>query len=163
MTTGYGSYARYGDDDNQSYTSNFNGTSSASACVAGAVVLLQSYAKNKLGTLFTPDEMRAHLKSYAHPQGGSGGNIGSAIALDLASAELPDRPTQLTPPISDGDDVALSFWGLPFRTYKIEASQDMNQWSVVITGVSGSKNKIDELLINELESYSNRFYRLSEE
>ena len=163
MTTGYGSYALYGGDENQGYISGFSGTSSASACVAGAVVLLQSYAKNKLNTLFTPNEIRAHLKTYAHPQGGSGGNIGSAIALDLAVAELPDRPTQVTLAGPNGDDVSLSISGLPFRTYKIEASQNLLQWNDLITDITGSKNKIDKLLIDELNSYPKRFYRLSEE
>jgi len=162
MTTGYGGYAKYGDDDNQSY-SRFSGTSSASACAAGALVLLQSYAKNKLGTLFTPAEMRAHLKSYGHPQGGLAGNVGPAIALDLAVDALPDRPAQLTISPPNGDDLPLSFWGLPFRSYKIETSQDLIHWNDLIIGVSGSKNKIDEVLKDELGSYSKRFYRLSEE
>ena len=50
VTTGYGDLAEYGGDKNQRYTDTFDGTSSAAACVAGAVVLLQSYAKNQLGT-----------------------------------------------------------------------------------------------------------------
>lgn len=163
MTTGYGRYALYGRDKNQSYISDFSGTSSASACVAGAVVLLQSYAKNTLNTLFTPNEIRAHLKTYAHPQGGSGGNVGSAVALDLAVAELPDRPTQMTLASPNGDDVSLSIWGLPFRTHKIEASENLLRWDDLITAIPGSKNKMDELLIDELNSYPKRFYRLSEE
>ncbi len=163
MTTGYGVYATYGGDDNQSYTSGFNGTSSASACVAGAVVLLQSYAKNKLDTLFTPEEMRAHLKTYGHPQGGSGGNIGRAIALDLAVAELPDRPLQIALTSPNGEDISLMFWGLPFRTHSIESSENLSQWNDLRTGLPGSANALEELLIGELNSYPARFYRISEE
>jgi|GEM_PF-1673721 len=163
MTTGYGSYAKYGDDENQSYASDFSGTSSASASAAGAAVLLQSYAKNNLNTLFTPEEMRVHLKAYSHQQRDSEGNIGSAIALNLAVGELPDRPMQLTITVMNSRDVSLTFWGLPFRNYKIESSQELMQWNDLITNVPGSKNQIDELLINELEGYPKRFYRLSED
>ena len=163
MTTGYGSYAKYGDDENQAYIAGFSGTSSASACVAGAVVLLQSYAKNKLNTLFTPEEMRAHLKTYSHQQGGSGGNIGSAIALDLAVAKLPSRSMDIILSNTNDEDVSLSFWGLPFRNYKIEFSQELNQWDDLITNIPGSKNQINRVLIDELKNYSQRFYRLREE
>ena len=163
MTTGYGDYARYGDDDNQSYTSVFSGTSSASACVAGAVVLLQSYAKNALGTLFTPEEMRSHLKANGHLQGNLGSNIGRAIALDMAVAELPDRPMQITISKTNDDDIFLSLWGLPFRTHQIESSQNLIKWDDLITGIPGSASKVDEFLENEPKTYPQRFYRVSEE
>lgn len=163
MTTGYGFFAKYGDDENQSYTSGFNGTSSASACVAGAVVLMQSYAKNTLDTLFTPQEMRTLLKTYSHEQGGSDASIGSAIALNLAVAELPESSMQMAPPVSNGDDIQLFFSALPFRLYKLEASEDLSNWDDLKTGISGSKDIVDELLPNEKANYPKRFYRLSEE
>lgn len=160
MTTGYGGYAKYGDDENQAYTSSFNGTSSASACAAGVVVLMQSYAKNVLGTLFTPEEMRSHLVAYGHAQGGSGGAIGPALSLDLAVAGLPDRPMTMT---TGSNGTSLLYYGLPFRTYKIEASQNMDSWIDWMTGLSGSINAVPVDLSGEFSSYDARFYRISEE
>lgn len=95
MSAGYGSYAQYGGDENQNYTGTFSGTSSAGALAAGAINLLQSYAKNQLGIVLSPTEMRDYLKNNGHPQG-TGGNVGPAIAIDLAvDALIADNPDLL--------------------------------------------------------------------
>ena len=75
FTTGYGDFATIGGDENQSYTSTFGGTSSASAMIAGVCVALQSYADAELGRRLSPEEMRLVLTETGWPQG-SGGNIG---------------------------------------------------------------------------------------
>ncbi|MEM9410961.1 MAG: S8 family serine peptidase [Planctomycetota bacterium] len=75
FTSGYGSFAVIGGDENQNYISGFNGTSSASAMLAGVCVALQSYAEFQLGRRLTPNEMRLILRETGWPQG-SGGNIG---------------------------------------------------------------------------------------
>ena len=161
-TTGYGDLAEYGNDENQSYTDSFNGTSSAAACVAGAVVLLQSYAKNQLGTLFTPEEMKAHLQAYSHEQSGDDGNIGPALAVKLASQELPDRPMQIELSSQEGEHVGLSCWGLPFRNHTIQASTNLIDWTDITATFPGSKSEINVLLENELGD-SKKFYRLSQD
>lgn len=162
-TTGYGTYAKYGSDKNQEYTTTFNGTSSASACAAGVAVLLQSYAKAILHATFSPAEMRSHLKAYANAQGTGAGAIGPALALNRAIPALPDRPLSMDAHASGMSDFALSFWGLPFRTYKIQASTNLAGWVDVSTGLSGSASAVQRTLSGERNAYRTRYYKLVEE
>lgn len=55
-------------DPQASYTHCFNGTSSASAAVAGGVAVMQSLARAERGTPFTPDEVRRRLVLTGVPQ-----------------------------------------------------------------------------------------------
>ena len=45
-------------DDNHTYTANFSGTSSASALVAGAAAVIQSWYKDHTNSVLTPIQMR---------------------------------------------------------------------------------------------------------
>jgi len=65
-TTGYGVLFNGGKD--QTYTSSFNGTSSATPIVAGAVALISSIAEAQ-GKTITPKEMRAALRATGTAQG----------------------------------------------------------------------------------------------
>jgi len=69
-STGYGYYARYGDDPNQTYTVSFGGTSSAAPMAASAAALLQAVAIQKNGVRLTPVEMRNLLVSTGRQQTG---------------------------------------------------------------------------------------------
>lgn len=69
LTTGYGSYAKIGNDPNQSYTL-FNGTSSATPVVASCVIALLSRAKASNYEL-TPAQVRNILVSTGIAQGGT--------------------------------------------------------------------------------------------
>jgi hypothetical protein len=60
-TTGYGPLFNPGGDQNQWYTSGFNGTSSASPIVTGAAIDLIGATRTLLGRLLTPLEVRAIL------------------------------------------------------------------------------------------------------
>lgn len=55
-TAGYGDLFR--SDDNHTYTANFSGTSSASALVAGAAAVIQSWYKKHTNSVLTPIQMR---------------------------------------------------------------------------------------------------------
>ncbi|WP_193015500.1 S8 family serine peptidase [Proteus sp. FME41] len=55
-TAGYGDLFR--SDDNHTYTANFSGTSSASALVAGAAAVIQSWYKGNTNRVLTPVQMR---------------------------------------------------------------------------------------------------------
>jgi len=52
------------------YTNEFSGTSSASPIVAGAAVLVESYARNR-GRVLAPREVRALLRETGTPQAGN--------------------------------------------------------------------------------------------
>jgi hypothetical protein len=86
-TAGYGTYARYGNDDNQAYVTNFGGTSAAAAMAAGACVVLQENALAIRGRLLGPAEMRQVLVSSGIAQG-PGGHIGPLPDLRAAVAWL---------------------------------------------------------------------------
>lgn len=75
-STGYGSYAVYGGDKNQRYTSSFNGTSSATPVVAGVAIVVQGYAQATYGEQLTSQDMRDILSTTGLSQTGSGGAIG---------------------------------------------------------------------------------------
>ena len=163
VTTGYGDYAweGYDGDDNQKYTQTYSGSSSASAGVAGAAVLLQSFAKNQLGTLFTPEEMRTLLKTYSHLQDVNDvGNIGPAIALDLVGQELVNRMVRMEFSRKGSTDVLLRFAGLQYSTYKVETSTDLIEWTHFFN-LPSSAEEITAVLVDELEDHPKRFYRLT--
>ena len=113
FTLGYGNFAQYGGDWDQSYTSTFSGTSSASPFIASAAVILQQAALDRTGTILTPLQLRDHLIQTGKPQG-SGGNIGPfpdlEVAIDaLGELMLPDiKANGSDGPISISQAVPLS-------------------------------------------------------
>lgn len=66
-TTGYG-VLQGGSDENLWYTDRFNGTSSASPVVVGAIACVQGNRKSKGQALFTPAQMRNRLRTTGSPQ-----------------------------------------------------------------------------------------------
>ncbi len=102
FTTGYGDLI-YDNDYRKEYTATFGGTSSASPIVVSAAACLQSYAKEKLGKLIEPKEMRDLLISTGIPQG-NGGHIGPLPNLKAALEKLAD-----TGNCSGGDPVTVTF------------------------------------------------------
>ncbi len=84
FSLGYGSFAQYGGDTHQAYTSSFGGTSSASPFVAGACVAIQSYVLAQAGFVLSPAGLRDLLIATGIPQGGSGEHIGPFVDLEAA-------------------------------------------------------------------------------
>ncbi|HVH99987.1 MAG TPA: S8 family serine peptidase [Enhygromyxa sp.] len=95
FTLGYGNFATYGGDPQQTYVAGFNGTSSATPIVASVVVLLQERAR-QLGVELTAFPLRDLLVSSGIPQG-SGGHIGPLPNLPAALAFL--EGDDLAPPV----------------------------------------------------------------
>lgn len=81
-TLGYGTL--FEPDENQTYTGQFNGTSSATPIVAGAAAALQSYTVRRLGVVLDPAELREVLIATGDAQG-SGGHIGPRPNVGAAS------------------------------------------------------------------------------
>jgi hypothetical protein len=78
------------------YTSTFNGTSSASPIVAGAVANLQGIAKNQFGTPLLPFQVRSLLRDTGSPQlGDTTQNIGPRPDLQAAIAEVTEGDIDL--------------------------------------------------------------------
>jgi len=70
LAAGYGSYQKYDNDNNRTYT-YFNGTSSATPVVASAATLIQSYYYQNTGQYLSPSAMKNLLISTGIPQGGT--------------------------------------------------------------------------------------------
>jgi subtilisin family serine protease len=90
-TTGYGSLYRNPEDpgnQNYWYTSTFNGTSSASPIVAGAVANIQGVAKLQFGEPLLPDDVRALIVDTGSPQLGAPEHIGPRPDLQAALCKL---------------------------------------------------------------------------
>lgn len=103
MTAGYGDCSGFPSsiDPNKQYTIDFAGTSSASAIVAGAVTLFQSWALRHLGSPMAPKELRELLKSTGRPQlGGSTQHVGPHINL-RAAAQAANGGVMPTPSAND--------------------------------------------------------------
>lgn len=117
-TAGYGDLSA--GSQNTLYTGNFNGTSSASALVAGVVGSVSSAHRIKFLTNLTPVQMRSLLAKYGTPQDATinPGNIGPLPNLDASiksfSSPKPDTvppsiPTKLTGTVSSNTRVKLNW------------------------------------------------------
>jgi hypothetical protein len=105
VTAGGGDLDSGRGDKNKTYTQVFNGTSGASAIVAGAALVLQGmYKAANSGTPLTPAEMRQALLVNGTPQGQTvSGNIGvmpdlkeAVLALGLVEEDVaPAAPSNL--------------------------------------------------------------------
>jgi hypothetical protein len=100
-TTGYGHFARYGNDHRQTYTTGFSGTSSAGGIVAAAVASVQSYALATLMRPLTPKEMRDLVVQTGTPQG-PGNRVGPLpnirAAITRLAGTVAARSEGLAPP-----------------------------------------------------------------
>lgn len=94
LAAGYGSYAKYDNDNNRTYN-YFSGTSSATPTVASAAVLIQSFYRQTTGQNLTPAAMRSLLVSTGIPQGGTDVNkkIGPLPNVRNAILQLEGKST----------------------------------------------------------------------
>ncbi|MEW6113963.1 MAG: S8 family serine peptidase, partial [Thermodesulfobacteriota bacterium] len=99
-------------ETNTYYTNMFGGTSAATAMIAGAAALVQSYAKQELGQpatrFLTPAKVREILVNSGVSQVGGGGNIGKQpridIAMNLVDTLVNNAYTQF-PALETGDEL----------------------------------------------------------
>lgn len=134
FTTGYGNFAMYGDDPNQSYTATFAGTSSATPFVAGAAAVVQQAVKDAELEPLTSEQMRAVLRVTGVPQAGPGGHIGplpqipAAIATALSPHDEPPVVEITTPVATQTEDDMFS------TSVEIMASPDTASVELSING-----------------------------
>lgn len=105
FTLGYGTFAQHDGDPNQSYTSTFSGTSSASPFVTAAAVAVQGAAAEHLDLRLPPLAMRNLLIETGIPQG-TGGHIGPFpdvhAAIESALIAGSNNVCEQAIPITDG-------------------------------------------------------------
>lgn len=107
VTTGYGDLYNNNngqplsnENDDQYYTANFAGTSSATPMVTGSVLVVQGYKKQlSAGRVFCPEEIRSLLTSTGTSQL-SGGNIGPMPNLQAAITVVVARTASCVSPIN---------------------------------------------------------------
>ncbi|MBV1859986.1 MAG: S8 family serine peptidase [Nannocystaceae bacterium] len=135
FTTGYGQFAMYGDDANQSYTAVFNGTSSASPVVAGVAALAQGAVKDAGGEPLTSEQMRAVLRGTGLPQPlGDEGRLGplpqapAAIEAALLPPTEPPSVTISAPASTHTEELSL------VTTIEVAASGDTAFVQLLING-----------------------------
>ena len=116
-TLGYGDL--FDDDANCDFTRYFSGTSSATPIVAGAVMLIQSYAQEVFGRPLTAEEMRKALIETGQPQAGNTSEHIGPFPNAIAAIESLDFAPPCAADINgdrvvDGGDLSmvLGFWGL---------------------------------------------------
>src|SRR5262245_51262837 len=140
VTTGYGGLFM-GDPANpdirQRYTSTFNGTSSASAVVMGAVLAIQGARLNCNQPLLTSEEMRGLLASTGTPQGtGTAGNIGPLPNIRAAIAARSEmRSCRPVMQVSGGDFSFSGLRGRPFGGAPRTISSTTNSLTFSITNL----------------------------
>lgn len=135
FTTGYGAYAVYGDDMNQSYTPSFGGTSSASPIVAGVAALVQQAAKETHGTPLTFDQMRLVLRGTGIPQTGDGSENIGPLPQAAAAVEAVRLPIGGTPTISIASpDPTQTEESTLAVSFEIDVSADVQHVQLMING-----------------------------
>lgn len=105
LAAGYGSWAKYDNDNNRTYTM-FNGTSSATPIVASAAILIQSFNFQQTGQYLNPAQMRSLLVNTGIPQGGNLTtkigplpNIKAAIESLESSSDVLSAKTVISSPL----------------------------------------------------------------
>ncbi len=134
LTTGYGDFATFGGDGEQTYT-QFSRTSAASALVAGGAALIQSYALETLGAPLPPKILRALLVDTGLP-GGPGGAIGPALDLGAALERFSSPWDDLglgTPGLLGQSTLSGISPGAPSSPYVLNFANGLNGAGVTLT------------------------------
>ncbi len=144
FTLGYGDFIRLGDDDNQSYTDGFQGTSSALPMVASAAALLLEAFIEAEGIAPDPMDIRRLLIATGRPQA-EGVHVGPlpdlAEALAWVGAREVEGPSVAIEQPEDGFEVVIDLGGVhpllievavddASPIYRVELEVDGMPWPV---------------------------------
>jgi serine protease len=133
-------------DDRQSYTAGFGGTSGAAPFVTGAAALIQSIRRARALPDFNSQEMRTHLQTGATPQGG-GVIIGPLPDLRDAIVAIP-VPVPTITATGAGNGSATITWNAVSGVIGYDVFRRDSQagsWSLV--GTTGSTQFVDPGLV----------------
>lgn len=149
-TAGYGNLFDGDGDENQYYTSGFNGTSSASAIIASAAASFQGYYKSTTGTPATSDIMRDVFIATGSPQlGDTSCHIGPRPDLQAAFGSVVQPVLTVSPPVIDetlrqGADTLVSLW-----LYNGSSSQDIYYSILAVDSMyDGMSARVDWLTVS---------------
>ncbi len=109
-TTGYGKLFFPNLDKRQTYTATFNGTSSASPIVTGAVAALAGAVAYQNDRILTVNEVRSLLRKYGTPCTGTIG-LRPDLKKLLAAVGLPDGLWATAPEAKVGGTLSLALQG----------------------------------------------------
>lgn len=116
LSTGGGDLFKFGQTDNQNYTDDYNGTSSASAMVAGAVASTQGLAMALIGAPLLPDDLRQLLIDTGTPQGPATSSTKPIGPIPNLAKVVAAINTIACPPDFNGDGTLDTFDYLDFST-----------------------------------------------
>ena len=136
LTAGYGEGIGTPEPKDRAYTSCFDGTSSASATVAGAVAALQGLARATQGAPLAPEAVRAALVATGVPQAdpletpigprpqvSAAAALVGAVAPPPAGADAAAPPPPAAPPVAvRSPRAAAGRWRAPPRAARAAAS-----------------------------------------
>jgi subtilisin family serine protease len=149
LAAGYGSYAKYDNDNNRTYN-YFSGTSSATPTVASAAILIQSFYRQTTGQYLTPSAMKNLLISTGIPQGGTvtGQKIGPLPNVKNAILKLESGSKGKTESLPS---LAVKIYPNPSTTYIAIQSNEDKKLDIEIINIQGrSVLKIRFLLMKRL-------------
>ncbi|MGH1520696.1 S8/S53 family peptidase [Chryseobacterium sp. JK1] len=135
LAAGYGSYAKYDNDDNRTYN-YFSGTSSATPTVASAAILIQSFYRQNTGQNLTPAAMKNLLISTGIPQGGTVANqkIGPLPNVKNAILQLESK---FVKPVNTLSALEVKIYPNPTSSYIAIQSNENKKLDFEIVNLQG--------------------------
>ncbi|NIF07560.1 S8 family serine peptidase [Chryseobacterium sp. Tr-659] len=135
LAAGYGSYAKYDNDNNRTYN-YFNGTSSATPTVASAAILIQSFYRQTTGQNLTPAAMKNLLISTGIPQGGTVANqkIGPLPNVKNAILQLEGK---LVKPVKTLSPLEVKIYPNPSKNYIAIQNTENKKMDIEIFNMQG--------------------------
>nr|WP_249324654.1 S8 family serine peptidase [Enterobacter mori] len=133
-TTGYGTLQKLPGNE-RNYTNNYAGTSSATPLCAGALALIQSYAKRHYGVFLNSLEMRELIINTGSREG-QGDGIGYRPNVLAATQYLDAMMARKNPPLAVAPaDFSVTETRDSSRVYELDGSASQNMascyWSIV--------------------------------
>jgi hypothetical protein len=127
------------DDERQTYTQWFTGTSSATPLVTASVLLIQQRAKAVFGEPMRALEIRNYLRATGNPQGSSPKQIGPQPNMRRAIDRLGEADVAVTPAATEYDAIVMMDNLGPSRARQLVVDVDIySSTTISLTRVDSS-------------------------